>query len=302
MPEPIVVTKNLTRCFGDFVAVDHVSFTVNAGEIVGYLGPNGSGKTTTIRMLLGLLQPSDGKATVLGYDAFAQSEEVRARAGYMSQKFALYDELTVWENLVFYGGVYGIREKSRIKATLEQVGLTGHDSAQARSLSAGWRQRLALAIALVHQPKLLFLDEPTSGVDPTARRAFWDLIYQLAEGGVTIMVTTHYMDEAEYCERVGIMRDGKLLAMDTPSNLKSAVISGDVWEVFAEPLQDGLAALHDVKGILRVGLTGDHIRTITERGTSREVLQNALGTKGVSVREIAPGEPTLEDVFLSLAR
>jgi ABC-2 type transport system ATP-binding protein len=253
-------------------------------------------------MLLGLLQPSEGKATVLGYDAFAQSEEVRARAGYMSQKFALYDELTVWENLVFYGGVYGIREKSRIKATLEQVGLTGHDSAQARSLSAGWRQRLALAIALVHQPKLLFLDEPTSGVDPTARRAFWDLIYSLAEGGVTIMVTTHYMDEAEYCERVGIMRDGKLLAMDTPSNLKSTVIPGDVWEVVAEPLQDGLAALHDVKGVLRVGLTGDHIRTITERGTSREVLQNALGIKGVSVREITPGEPTLEDVFLSLAR
>jgi ABC-2 type transport system ATP-binding protein len=155
---------------------------------------------------------------------------------------------------------------------------------------------------LVHQPKLLFLDEPTSGVDPTARRAFWDLIYSLAEGGVTIMVTTHYMDEAEYCERVGIMRDGKLLAMDTPSNLKATVIPGDVWEVVAEPLQDGLAALHDVKGVLRVGLTGDHIRTITERGTSREVLQNALDAKGVSVREITPGEPTLEDVFLSLAR
>ena len=154
--------------FGEFVAVDHINFEIEAGEVVGYLGPNGSGKTTTIRMLLGLLQPSDGKATVLGYDAFKQSEEVRARAGYMSQKFALYDELTVWENLTFYGGVYGISEKSRIRATLELVGLTGHDFTQARSLSAGWRQRLALAIALVHQPKLLFLDEPTSGVDPTA--------------------------------------------------------------------------------------------------------------------------------------
>jgi ABC-2 type transport system ATP-binding protein len=302
MNESVIIVENLTRRFGEFVAVDHINFEIEAGEVVGYLGPNGSGKTTTIRMLLGLLQPSDGKATVLGYDAFRQSEEVRARAGYMSQKFALYDELTVWENLVFYAGVYGISEKSRIKATLEQVGLIGHDSAQARSLSAGWRQRLALAIALVHQPKLLFLDEPTSGVDPTARRAFWDLIYQLAESGVTIMVTTHYMDEAEYCERVGIMRDGKLLAMDTPSSLKSRVISGDVWEVFAEPLQNGLAALHSVNGVLRVGLTGDHIRTITERGFQADALRNALDANGVTVREIALGEPTLEDVFLSLAR
>ena len=302
MSEGVIVVENLTRRFGDFVAVDHINFEIEAGEVVGYLGPNGSGKTTTIRMLLGLLKPSDGKATVLGYDAFNQSEEVRARAGYMSQKFALYDELTVWENLTFYGGVYGISEKSRIRATLELVGLTGHDSAQARSLSAGWRQRLALAIALVHQPKLLFLDEPTSGVDPTARRSFWDLIYQLAESGGTIMVTTHYMDEAEYCERVGIMRDGKLLAMDTPSNLKSKVISGDVWEVFAEPLQNGLAALHNANGVLRVGLTGDHIRTITERGMQADALRNALDAKGVTVREITPGEPTLEDVFLSLAR
>ena len=302
MSDAVILAEGLTRRFGEFVAVDHIHFEIQAGEVVGYLGPNGSGKTTTIRMLLGLLQPSDGKATVLGYDAFNQSEEVRARAGYMSQKFALYDDLTVWENLTFYGGVYGIRDRDRIKATLELVGLIGHDSTLARSLSAGWRQRLALAIALVHQPKLLFLDEPTSGVDPTARRAFWDLIYNLAESGVTIMVTTHYMDEAEYCERVGIMRDGKLLAMDTPSNLKAQVVPGDVWEVFAEPLQNGLAALHDVHGILRVGLAGDHIRTITERGTSSDVLRGALNTRRVNVREIARGEPTLEDVFLSLAR
>ncbi len=181
MSEAVIVVENLTRRFGEFVAVDHINFEIEAGEVVGYLGPNGSGKTTTIRMLLGLLQPSDGKATVLGYDAFKQSEEVRTRAGYMSQKFALYDELTVWENLTFYGGVYGISEKSRIRATLELVGLTGHDSAQARSLSAGWRQRLALAIALVHQPKLLFLDEPTSGVDPTARRCL--LGFDLSTGG-----------------------------------------------------------------------------------------------------------------------
>jgi ABC-2 type transport system ATP-binding protein len=197
MSLPVIYVENLTRRFGDFVAVDHINFEVNAGEVVGYLGPNGSGKTTTIRMLLGLLEPTEGEATVLGFDAFKQSEEVRARSGYMSQKFAIYDDLTVLENLTFYGGVYGITDKARIAHTLEQVGLQGHEPTLTRSLSAGWRQRLALAIALVHEPKLLFLDEPTSGVDPTARRAFWDLIYELAESGVTILVTTHYMDEAE---------------------------------------------------------------------------------------------------------
>src|SRR5512136_2028708 len=221
MPDPVVISDNLTRLFGDFVAVDHVSFSIEAGEVVGYLGPNGSGKTTTIRMLLGLLEPSDGRATVLGFDAFRQSEEVRTRSGYMSQKFALYDDLTVNENLTFYGGVYGIRDQSRIRATLERVGLAGHEATLTRGLSAGWRQRLAFGIALVHQPRLLFLDEPTSGVDPNARRSFWDLIYRLAEQGVTILVTTHYMDEAEYCERLGLMRDGKLLALDTPIALKA---------------------------------------------------------------------------------
>jgi ABC-2 type transport system ATP-binding protein len=302
MSEPVIQVEGLTRRFGDFVAVDHVTFNVNAGEVVGYLGPNGSGKTTTIRMLLGLLEPSEGKATVLGYDAFRQTEQVRTRAGYMSQKFALYDDLTVLENLTFYGGVYGIRDRESIQATLKLVGLTGHDSTMTRSLSGGWRQRLALAIALVHRPKLLFLDEPTSGVDPTARRAFWDLIYELAGQGVTILVTTHYMDEAEYCERVGIMRAGKLLAMDTPLNLKAKVVPGDVWEVFAEPLQDGLAALPAIDGVLRVGLAGDHLRTITRRGLKKEALEKGLKAKGVHVSSIAPGEPTLEDVFISLAR
>lgn len=302
MRDPVIAVENLTRRFGDFVAVDHINFEVNKGEVVGYLGPNGSGKTTTIRMLLGLLKPSDGQATVLGFDAFRQSEEVRARAGYMSQKFAIYDDLTVLENLTFYGGVYGIRDRARLARTLELTGLTGHDSTLTRSLSAGWRQRLALAIALVHEPKLLFLDEPTSGVDPTARRAFWDLIYELAESGVTILVTTHYMDEAEYCERVGIMRDGKLLAMDTPSNLKREFTPGDVWEVFAEPLEEGLVVLPEIEGVLRVGLAGDHLRTIVERGKRKGELLRVLKARGVTIRDIVPGEPTLEDVFISLAR
>src|SRR5215213_8587376 len=302
MNEPVIKVENLTRRFGDFVAVDHVNFDVGAGEVVGYLGPNGSGKTTTIRMLLGLIAPTEGKATVLGFDAFQQSEEVRKRVGYMSQKFAIYDDLTVLENLTFYGGVYGITDKTRIARTLELVGLTGHESTLTRSLSTGWRQRLALGIALVHEPKLLFLDEPTSGVDPTARRAFWDLIYELAETGVTILVTTHYMDEAEYCERVGIMRDGKLLAMDTPSNLKKNIISGDVWEVYAEPLQSGLEVLPEIEGVLRVGLAGDHLRTITQKGTKKEDLLRVLNARNVTVRDILVGEPTLEDVFISLAR
>ncbi len=302
MSEPVIVVEDLTRRFGEFTAVDHISFQVDAGEVVGYLGPNGSGKTTTIRMLLGLLKPTEGRATVLGFDAFRQSEEVRARSGYMSQKFALYDDLTILENLTFYGGVYGIRDKARIRATLDLVGLAGHGSELTRGLSAGWRQRLAFGIALVHQPKLLFLDEPTSGVDPNARRSFWDLIYQLADGGVTILVTTHYMDEAEYCERVGIMRDGRLLAMDAPANLKRQVIPGDVWEVYASPLQGALAALHKAPGVLRVGLAGDHIRTIVERSLQRGTLQQALAESGLTVTGINPGEPTLEDVFISVAR
>ena len=301
MTESVIVVENLTRRFGDFVAVDHINFEVKAGEVVGYLGPNGSGKTTTIRMLLGLLKPSDGKATVLGYDVFKQSEEIRMRVGYMSQKFAIYDDLTTLENLTFYGGVYGINDKARILHTLELVGLNGHENTLTRDLSTGWRQRLSLGIALVHEPKLLFLDEPTSGVDPTARRAFWDLIYQLAEGGVTILVTTHYMDEAEYCERVAVMRDGKLLAMDTPTALKKKIITGDVWEVYAHPLERGLDILAAMEGVERVGLAGDHLRTISSQ-VEKEAMQSLLMRENISVEKIERGEPTLEDVFLSLAR
>ncbi len=301
MTQPVVVSEGLTRLFGDFVAVDRVTFEVMPGEVVGYLGPNGSGKTTTIRMLLGLLQPSAGRATVLGFDAFTQSEEVRRRVGYMSQKFALYDDLTVWENLAFYGGVYGITARDRVAGTLELVGLRGHERDLTRELSAGWRQRLALGIALVHRPKLLFLDEPTSGVDPNARRVFWDLIYELAEGGVTAFVTTHYMDEAEYCGRVGMMREAKLLAMDSPENLKSQVLQGPVFEVYARPLQGALEVLAGLEGIQRVSLAGDHLRTIAKNGLDPRKLVEALTSVGLQVGRVSPAEPTLEDVFLTLA-
>jgi ABC-2 type transport system ATP-binding protein len=238
---------------------------------------------------------------VLGYDVFKQSEEVRLRVGYMSQKFAIYDDLTTFENLTFYGGVYGVNDKTRIQHTLELVGLKGHEHTLTRDMSTGWRQRLSLGIALVHEPKLLFLDEPTSGVDPTARRAFWDLIYQLAEGGVTILVTTHYMDEAEYCERVAVMRDGKLLAMDTPTNLKKSIIKGDVWEVYAQPLERGLEILSAMEGVERVGLAGDYLRVVNI-GLSKNMIQTLLDKENVKIERIEKGEATLEDVFLSLAR
>ncbi|HJW90843.1 MAG TPA: ABC transporter ATP-binding protein, partial [Anaerolineales bacterium] len=263
MAEAVILAEGLTRRFGDFTAVDRLSFVVQAGEVVGYLGPNGSGKTTTIRMLLGLLLPTAGQARVLGFDVVRQSEQVRARVGYMSQKFALYNDLTVGENLAFYAGVYGVRERHHLEAVFDQVGLRGLERERVSDLSVGWRQRLALGTAIVHQPKLLFLDEPTSGVDPTARRAFWDLIYALVDQGVTAFVTTHYMDEAEYCGRIGIMRDGRLLAMDTPSNLKAHALPGKAWDVYAQPILPALKALESCPCVLRAGLVGDHLRAIT---------------------------------------
>ena len=300
-PADAIQTENLTRRFGDFVAVDSVSFTVHAGEVVGYLGPNGSGKTTTIRMLLGLLRPSAGSARVLGFDAARQTEQVRARVGYMSQKFGLYHDLTVQENLAFYAGVYGVRARGRIEEVLDLVGLKGQERQRVSGLSAGWRQRLALGTAIVHRPQLLFLDEPTSGVDPIARRAFWDLIYELVAEGVTAFVTTHYMDEAEYCGRVGIMRDGRLLAIDSPSALKEKALPGLAWDVFAEPLLPALRALEECPQVLRAGLVSDHLRAITPPEAGAGQLAAHLQQRGIAGARLEQVEPTLEDVFLALA-
>lgn len=309
----VIQAENLTRYFGDFLAVDHVSFKIKPGEVVGYLGPNGSGKTTTIRMLLGLLRPSDGSASVLGYDVVSQSEPLRARVGYMSQKFALYFDLTVHENLAFYAGVYGIRDRVRIDQVIDLVGLRGQENQRVAGLSTGWRQRLALATAIVHEPRLLFLDEPTSGVDPRARRAFWDLIYELVEHGVTALVTTHYMDEAEYCNRVGIMRNGRLLAFDTPSALKTEALPGLAWDVLLEgtsetgmqasslPMLHVLNALKGCPCVLRAGLVSDHLRAITSPDMTQAGFQDALQKIGVTNVQLEVVEPTLEDVFLSLA-
>jgi ABC-2 type transport system ATP-binding protein len=317
LSDVVIQADGLTRYFDDFLAVDHVSFTIHAGEVVGYLGPNGSGKTTTIRMLLGLLIPSEGSAQVLGYDVVRQSEEVRARVGYMSQKFALYNDLTGNENLTFYAGVYGIHDRQRLEEVTNLMGLQDNMNQRVGSLSTGWRQRLALATAIVHRPQMLFLDEPTSGVDPEARRAFWDLIYRLVEEGVSVLVTTHYMDEAEYCGRVGIMRDGRLLAMDAPSALKANALPGLAWDVFlpgageasAEgvpeggtlPLLRALKALQDCPCVLRAGLVSDHLRAITPGETSAQDLHDSLRQVGIEQVHLEQVEPTLEDVFLALA-
>jgi ABC-2 type transport system ATP-binding protein len=305
MADIAVRAERLSKKFGDFTAVDHVSFEGSVGEVVGYLGPNGCGKTTTMRMLLGLLTPTAGAATVLGYDVRRDAEKIRPLVGYMSQKFALYDELTVWENLNFYAGVYtlaGAQRRARIDEVLEIVGLQEHRREQAGDISTGWRQRLALGIALVHRPRLLFLDEPTSGVDPSARRVFWDLIDRLASDGTTVFVSTHYMDEAEYCGRLGIMNRGRLLAIDTPPALKRSTLPGPAWDLMLDALIPALRALENAPGVAQVGLRGDHLHAITQAGDhDAESLRRALGPLGQDA-VIEQADPTLEDVFTALTR
>ncbi len=294
----VIQAENLTRRFGDFVAVDHLTFELKAGQIMGYLGPNGSGKTTTIRMLLGLLRPSEGWARVLDFDVVTQSEAVRAHSGYMSQKFALYGDLTVEENLTFYAGVYGVKDEHRPREVLDSLGLTPMLHQRVQNLSAGWRQRLALAAAIVHQPGLLFLDEPTSGVDPVARRAFWDLIYELAEQAVTVLVSTHYMDEAEYCGVVGIMRAGRLLAFDEPGRLKRS-LPGQIWDIYADPLLTALDELETLQGVQQVSLVSDHLRLLAAISVDEMSIRQALTLAGIQVQMVTPGEATMEDVFMS---
>ncbi len=301
MSDAVVRIQELTKCFGDFTAVDRVSFEVRRGEVFGYLGPNGSGKTTTIRMLLGLLRPTSGQAMVFGQDVTRQVEAIRSRVGYMSQKFALYHELTVDENLRFYAGVYSNPDSKRLHAVIDQAGLRGLEELQAGKLPIGWRQRLALATAIIHRPTLLFLDEPTSGVDPVARRAFWDLIYNLADEGVTSLVTTHYMDEAEYCGRVGIIHHGRILALGTPSELKRKALPGAAWDIYAQPHLEALTVLTEMPGVLQTGLAGNHLRAITKESVQPRDIRNALAQGGMQAIDVKRIEPTLEDVFLTLA-
>lgn len=240
MSEASVVVEHLSKRFGDFVAVSDVNLRVGKGEIFGFLGPNGAGKSTTIRILCGLLAPSEGKAMVAGFDVAQEPEKVRENIGYMSQRFSLYDDLTVDENINFFMGIYGVdraKRPARKQYALDMAGLVGQEKTMTRTLSGGWKQRLALGCAILHEPPIVFLDEPTSGVDPIARRAFWDLIYQLSEAGQTVFVTTHYMDEAEYCHRVALLYHGKMIALGTPAELKSSMTKTSMEEVFVASIE-----------------------------------------------------------------
>jgi len=272
MGEYSVSVEKLRRDFGEFVAVDDVTLSVRPGEIFGFLGPNGAGKSTTIRMLCGLLAPTGGSGTVGGHDIIKEPEEIKKTIGYMSQKFSLYDDLTVAENIDFFSGMYGVTGKKKRERTgwvLEMAGLAARRTTVTGTLPGGFKQRLALGCAILHEPRIIFLDEPTSGVDPEARRGFWDVFYTLAELGTTIFVSTHYMDEAEHCGRLGIMSEGHLLALGAPSELKRDAVAGEAWDVVApanEPLIELLERLAGTPGVTSAGLLGDHLHLITERG------------------------------------
>jgi ABC-2 type transport system ATP-binding protein len=299
-----VTARDLTRRFGTFTAVDRVSFEVDQGEIFGYLGANGAGKSTTIRMLIGLLAPTGGAGTVAGHDVAREPGAVKAAIGYMSQKFSLYLDIPVMENLLFFGSAYGLDGKAlRVRAgeLLERVGLTGHEGQTTGDLPGGMRQRLALASALLHRPRVVFLDEPTAGVDPVARRAFWDLIRELAAGGTTVFVTTHYLDEAEYCRRIGLMVDGRLVALDTPSGLKRTWVPERVVVARGQGLGAAAAALRAERGVKAVAPFGAalHVRVdpaAHDAGAVAALLASA-GAREVQVEE---AQPTLEDVFLAV--
>ena len=303
-----MVVRDLTRRFGSFTAVDRIAFDVAAGEVFGFLGANGAGKTTAIRMLTGLLAPTSGAASVAGHDVYREAEAIKRDIGYMSQRFALYEDLSVEENLRFYGGIYGLapaRLTERTAAMLELIRLEDRRRERAGELAGGWRQRLALGIALIHEPELMFLDEPTSGVDPEARRAFWDVIYTLAEEGRTIFVSTHYMDEAEHCGRLAILDAGRILAMDSPTALKRQVVRGDAWEVrLPEGIAGGdlLETAAALPRIVRVGLLGDAIHLVTEPAAyDADGLAAALGRASPEWHGdglvVEPGEISLDDVF-----
>lgn len=308
---PPIVVENLSKRFGSFVAVDRISFTVGRGEVYGWLGPNGAGKTTTIRMLLGLLKPSAGRCRVLGYDPATQAKAMQAHVGYMSQLFTLYKDLTARENIRFYGRVYGLGRaelRRREAEILEMAGLSGRENELTANLSGGWRQRLALGCAIVHRPQVLFLDEPTAGVDPISRRSFWELIYGMAREGVTILVTTHYMDEAELCQRVGFISQGKLLALDTPARLKETQMRGQVLEITCADCEAAMRILQDAREQGRIpfdeiALYGAQIHAVVPNAQAlREPIRRLLEAQGLAVQAVDWIAPTLEDVFISAVR
>jgi ABC-2 type transport system ATP-binding protein len=293
----------LVKRFGDFVAVDNVSIDVAPGEIFGFLGPNGAGKSTTIRILCGLLPPSSGRATVGGFDVASQPEEVKQSIGYMSQKFSLYDDLSVEENIEFFGGVYGVageKLRDRRDYVLKMAGLEDKRKDMTRTLSGGWKQRLALGCAILHEPPILFLDEPTSGVDPIARRNFWHLIYQLSGAGHTVFVTTHYMDEAEYCHRVALMYGGRIIALGSPEELKHSLGSGHLLNLETSDLLGSMSALEKREGILDVAVFGGglHVK-VDDPAVAIPDIYQALKECGITVIVLDSIMPSMEDVFVS---
>jgi len=302
--ELAVKVRDLERRFGDLIAVNRVSFDVPKGEIFGFLGPNGAGKSTTIRMLCGILAPTGGAGTVAGYDIRTEAERIKAHIGYMSQKFSLYEDLTVEENIDFYSGIYRIpaeKKRARKEWAIEMAGLQEHRHSKTGTLSGGWKQRLSLGCAVLHEPPIIFLDEPTSGVDPMSRRRFWELIYELAGRGVTIFVTTHYMDEAEYCDRIGLVYRGELIALGSPQKLKTELMKEDVLEVQCERPQEAMEALEQLGSVREVALFGKGLHVVAMDGPAAERdIRNLLVKQAYPVHSIETIVPSLEDVFVSL--
>jgi ABC-2 type transport system ATP-binding protein len=299
-----VIVKDLERRFGSFVAVNRISFEVAKGEIFGFLGPNGAGKSTTIRMLCGILAPSGGAGTVAGFDIRTEAEKIKAHIGYMSQKFSLYEDLTVEENIDFYSGIYRLapeKKQQRMEWVVEMAGLQEHRHSRTAILAGGWKQRLALGCAILHEPPIIFLDEPTSGVDPISRRRFWDLIYELAGRGVTVFVTTHYMDEAEYCDRIALIYRGELIAIGSPEVLKTELMPEEVLEVLCERPQDAMGEIERVPGVKEVALFGKGLHVVAEDGeATAEAVRSLLKERGYEIARVEKIIPSLEDVFVSL--
>jgi len=299
-----IVADDLVKQFGSFVAVDHVSFRVKRGEIMGFLGPNGAGKSTIIRILCGLLRPSAGRVSVAGIDVASDPERVRERIGYMSQKFSLYRDLTVEENLRFFGGIYRVPRDEfpeRMRFAIDMAGLAGREKALVATLAGGWQQRLALGCAVLHRPPILFLDEPTSGVEPTSRRRFWDLIHALAADGVTVLVSTHYMDEAEYCDRAALINQGRLIAIGSPEELKHTVLGGELLLLECTALGPTLVALQQAPGVVDASVFGDAIHVLVkDAGRSLSELPGYLEQRSLQPRRLERIQPSLEDVFVQL--
>lgn len=299
-----VVVQDLVKRFGDFSAVDHISFQTRTGEIFGFLGPNGAGKSTTIRMLCGLLHPTSGTASVVGIDVAKQPERVRQNIGYMSQRFSLYNDLTVEENIRFFGGMYQVPDSQlgeRLRWAVRMAGLEGREHALTSTLAVGWKQRLALGCAVLHNPKVLFLDEPTSGVDPISRRQFWELIHEMASTGVTVFVTTHYMDEAEYCNRLVLIYRGKIVASGSPAELKRTAMKGELLLIDCAPLGPALEALEKSTVAIDVAVFGNALHVVVPNAAQAiPLLRAELERNSIVVSRMETIPASLEDVFVSL--